>query len=386
MNPQDEPVEIDSGAAYVRPPVDPPRGYFGRLRAYVSSLPRATLLKFALMASPLGVSFLSLLTFLFLFLFFFLSSQGLFVVLLLAGVFVAIKLGAALAFLQWVQGLKVWGPVVMAAAFIIGSLPIPFIFGLLTVSSGFLFKVPMGLLVTMTGGGVGAIMVFLFSRYVFRERVERYIETNAFFLRFNGRIEKEGWKLALVMRLASVPYGLVNVFLSVTKLNFPLFVLTTLAGEIPIAFIGCFIGSTLGSLSEAAGTGDHAPAPWPPTRIALFVVEMLFAITFFVMAIIVSKRMVQESLDEEAAAKNAPKNSNDSSDDDDIEAKGSYELEPIEIMSSSAAEPTDSGTVVTPLLSHGADERSSADDNVRLRRSRSNSPRRAQTPSDFGAL
>jgi hypothetical protein len=42
---------------------------------------------------------------------------------------------------------------------------------------------------------------------------------------------------------------LLNVFLAVTKLKLLPFVLTTLVGEIPVAFIGCFVGQSLGMCS-----------------------------------------------------------------------------------------------------------------------------------------
>ena len=102
------------------------------------------------------------------------------------------------------------------------------------------------------------------------------------FLRFNGKIEKEGWKLAIVMRLASAPFGLVNMFLAVTKMPLYIFFLTTMVGELPIAFIGCFVGATMQSLSEAAGAGGGIH--WTTQRIVLFAIEGTVAVVFFIVA------------------------------------------------------------------------------------------------------
>jgi uncharacterized membrane protein YdjX (TVP38/TMEM64 family) len=267
------------------------------------------------------------------------SAVALLVLLVLA--IVALKLGWALAFLEWVRGkpqnvcffffsflcveLGNWGMLIMILAFIVASFPVPFLFGLFTVSSGVIFGLWKGLLTAMIGCAAGSILVFIFARYLFREKVEQSIQSSPFFLKFNGRIEKEGWKLALAMRLASVPFGFVNVFLAITKLKFEAFVLTTLGGEVPIAFIGCFIGHTIGNLSEAAGQGGGAP--WTAGRIALFCVEACLAITFFVVALLVSKNMIKASMDEaNADVKGVPLSEEDHN--------GNYELPPIEILHS----------------------------------------------------
>jgi uncharacterized membrane protein YdjX (TVP38/TMEM64 family) len=145
--------------------------------------------------------------------------------LILVGAVVALVLAKTaiahglLRFMTWVVELGVWGKLVLVGCFIVASLPIPFFIGLLTVASGAAFGVPMGMMVTMIGCSFGSLLVFLGARFVFRHRVEQWIATNPFFLRFNGRIEREGWKLALAMRLASVPFGFVNVFLAVTKVK-----------------------------------------------------------------------------------------------------------------------------------------------------------------------
>jgi uncharacterized membrane protein YdjX (TVP38/TMEM64 family) len=223
---------------------------------------------------------------------------GLLVVLVLAKSAIA---HALLQFMNWVVALGVVGKLVLIGCFIVASLPIPMLIGLLTLASGAAFGVPMGMMVVMIGCSFGSLLVFLASRFIFRERVEKWISTNAFFTRFNGRIEREGWKLALAMRLASVPFGMVNVFLAVTKLRLEMFVLTTVGGELPIAFIGTFLGSSMGSVG-AAVSGEGA-APWTTGRIVFTVAEALLAVTFMVVALLVSRKMLMESPEDEAQIK-----------------------------------------------------------------------------------
>lgn len=235
------------------------------------------------------------------------------VLAVVVGISLALRFGLAEVFLAWVRQLGVWGncggwtlvvlcthwrrvpaPVAMVAAFLVASWPVIFLFALLTTSSGLLFGLWKGVVVTLVGAVLGGTLAFLLSRFVFRARVEKYVESDAFFLRLNARMEREGWKLALVLRLASMPFGLLNVFFAMTKLQLLPFVLTTLVGEVPVAFIGCFVGSSLGSIGEAAG--GHAT--WSTQKIVLFVVEGVMALSFMVAAILISKKMVQDSMDD----------------------------------------------------------------------------------------
>lgn len=208
----------------------------------------------------------------------------------------------------------------------VASWPVVMLFAILTAASGFLFGIARGLLTTMVGAMLGAVSVFLLCRFVFRARVEKYLETNAFFLRFNGRIEREGWKLALVMRLASVPFGLVNMFMAVTRLSLFHFFITTLIGETPIAFIGCFIGSSLGSLSDITGGGGEK---WTPQRIIIFSIEACLAVSFFVIGIVLSRRMIKESMDEANNPLPVPETA-----EEENELSGTYSIDPIEVLQS----------------------------------------------------
>lgn len=215
-----------------------------------------------------------------------------------------------------------WAPVAMVAAFMVASWPIVMLFGILTMSSGLLFGIGKGLVVTLVGAVFGGTSVFLLSRFVFRDRVEKWVEADPFFMRLNARIAREGWKLALILRLASMPFGVLNVLFSVTKLDLLPFVLTTLIGEVPVAFIGCFVGKSLGSISEAAGGGGHTE--WTTQKIVLFVVEGVMAITFLVAALIISKRMVVDSMNDPVPVPASPSDAEDQEEELD---DGTYVIE-----------------------------------------------------------
>jgi hypothetical protein len=65
----------------------------------------------------------------------------------------------------------------MIGAFMVASWPIIMLFGILTMSCGLMFGIPIGVTTTLVGAVIGGTSVFLLSRFVFRARVEKWVET-----------------------------------------------------------------------------------------------------------------------------------------------------------------------------------------------------------------
>jgi uncharacterized membrane protein YdjX (TVP38/TMEM64 family) len=147
--------------------------------------------------------------------------------------------------------------------------------------------------------------VFLLCRYQFRRRVERFVLDSPLLRRLDVRMHREGWKLAVVVRLAGVPFGVVNVLLSVTQISPLQFVVATAAGTVPPAVIGTLLGSTLKDISDTLSEGME----WTTTRIAIFVTEVVIAGTFVLTTLFLSRKMLAETLreanEEQAAAAGA---------------------------------------------------------------------------------
>lgn len=110
-----------------------------------------------------------------------------------------------------------------AAGLIYGMAAFPFVVGITTLS---------------------AILAFLLSRYLFRDRVLRMIERRPGLRTMVQAVDREGWRLLALLRLASpVPAFISNYSFGVTGMRLWPFTLTTALGSAPQIFIFLYLGS-----------------------------------------------------------------------------------------------------------------------------------------------
>lgn len=120
---------------------------------------------------------------------------------------------------------------------------------LFIMAAGLLFGVVMGAIYAFIGALVGAVLLFLASRYVIGRWIqEKYAHK---FEHFNDAIEKHGLYYLLVARVASIiPFFLVNVFSGLTVLSLQAFTSATVWGIIPSICVYAFIGQQIAALDS----------------------------------------------------------------------------------------------------------------------------------------
>ncbi len=126
------------------------------------------------------------------------------------------------------------------------SLPVAVLFTLL---GGSLFGALWGTLYAVVGATAGATIAFLMVRYVVGELVqERYKER---LLAFNKELEVKGIFYLLSLRFfAVIPFFVINIVAGLTNISLRTFVLTTLVGILPGAFVYAYAGQTLALLES----------------------------------------------------------------------------------------------------------------------------------------
>ena len=126
------------------------------------------------------------------------------------------------------------------------SLPIAALFTLL---GGALFGVALGTLYAVIGATSGATLSFLGVRYLFGEQLQQRYEKQL--AHFNKELEQQGIFYLLSLRLfAVIPFFLINILAGLTNVSVRTFVLTTLVGIIPGAFVYAYAGQRLASLES----------------------------------------------------------------------------------------------------------------------------------------
>lgn len=133
--------------------------------------------------------------------------------------------------------------------FLLGVFSLPA--SLITISAGFLFGFFPGILIANIGSTLGAAAMFLLGRFLFRNFVERQIAKSGFLQNFDFLMEKRGFKIVLLARLAIfMPYGILNYAFSATKISLRKFIIGSNLGMLPGSILYILIGTSIENLSD----------------------------------------------------------------------------------------------------------------------------------------
>ncbi len=169
----------------------------------------------------------------------------------------------------WLQDLGFWAPVAFIVLWIFWA--VLFLPGaVLGLAGGALFGPVWGALWTLTGATMGASLAFLAARFVASDWVAA---------RAGGRlkllldgVEAEGWRFVALTRLVPLfPFNLLNYALGLTRIPFPVYVLTTLVCMAP----GTVAFSYLGHVGREAAEGGEGVL-----RKALLALALVAAVAF----------------------------------------------------------------------------------------------------------
>jgi uncharacterized membrane protein YdjX (TVP38/TMEM64 family) len=117
----------------------------------------------------------------------------------------------------------------------------------LSVLAGALFGRALALVVVSCGSTAGASVVFLLSRYLLRDAVERRWGTRLAALQRG--VETEGVYYLLALRLSPVvPFTLINLGMGLTRMPLRTFWWVSQLGMLPIAFLFVNAGAELGQV------------------------------------------------------------------------------------------------------------------------------------------
>lgn len=174
----------------------------------------------------------------------------------------AILLVLALAWMvvpasEWIEAigervaqLGVLAPIIYFVLYVIGTIvlaPSP----VMTIAAGVAFGW-WGLPLALVSATAGATASFLLSRHFFDDMLEDWVTDRPIFRAAKKAVDKEGWRVLLLLRLSPVvPFGALNYLVGLTKTPVPSYVLWTLIGIVPGTVVDIYIGV----VGAKAGTG-----------------------------------------------------------------------------------------------------------------------------------
>ena len=131
---------------------------------------------------------------------------------------------------------------VLAYALVVAfSLPIAII---ITPLGGFLFGVWMGAILSVIGATLGSVAVFLAARTAFHDLF--HARAGAALARFEDGFRRDSFSYLLFLRLVPVfPFWLVNIVPALLGMKLGPYILATLIGIIPAAFVYAGVGGEL---------------------------------------------------------------------------------------------------------------------------------------------
>jgi len=165
------------------------------------------------------------------------------------------------AALSWTQTLGVWGPVLLAAVYIVAC--VLFLPGsVLTLGGGAAFGLGRGYLAVTVGSVLGACLAFLVGRTLGRSWILGKVKGNPRFAAIDEAVGRQGFKIVFLTRLSPLfPFNLQNYAYGVTGVSFRDYALASFLGMIPGTLMYVYLGSAARSVAElSTGTAQSGLA------------------------------------------------------------------------------------------------------------------------------
>ncbi|MHC4110209.1 MAG: TVP38/TMEM64 family protein [Planctomycetota bacterium] len=157
--------------------------------------------------------------------------------------------------LEWTGQLGFWGPVFVIVIYIVAC--ILFLPGsVLTLGTGFVFKLFKGTIAVSIGSTLGACAAFWIGRTFARGWITGKVAENEKFAAIDDAVGRQGFKIVFLTRLSPIfPFNMLNYAFGLTNVSFGKYALASWIGMLPGTIMYIYFGATLRSLADAA-TGN----------------------------------------------------------------------------------------------------------------------------------
>jgi uncharacterized membrane protein YdjX (TVP38/TMEM64 family) len=190
----------------------------------------------------------------------------------------------------WVGSLGPFGVFLLALFLAIGSLLFlpasPFI-----IAGSAVFGFPLGVLGALTGLALGASGGFCLSRWFLRKDISARFRKHATFRAIDMAIEKEGWKIVILLRLCPIPFGLANYLYGLTAVRFRPYLIASLIGGLPSLLLYCQLGTAGKAGLDAIASGHLVRSTG---ELVVFGISMVATVCAIVLIPLFARKAVQK--------------------------------------------------------------------------------------------
>ena len=201
-------------------------------------------------------------------------------------------------FEEYVVALQAWAqdnPT--TALFAVGAFFAFTVVGLLPSSiplmlAGMLFGLSKGMAVAWVSGLFASTVAFMLARTLARDWVESAIRRHSLFTVIDRAVQRKGFTIVLLLRLALLPFPWLNYALGLTSVSLRDYVAATNIGMLLPYFIFVYLGTTFASLSALLGGEIEIPREQVMAGVAVGIV----ALTLVAVVLRVSMRTLNQEL------------------------------------------------------------------------------------------
>lgn len=133
--------------------------------------------------------------------------------------------------------------IIIMFLFIVMTFTIVFPFAILEGAVSLVYGMFFSVLLSWLGEFIGAIVMFVFARYFFKQSVEKWIAKSKYLQQVDDYSAKNGFKALLIARLLPLaPSGIITAVTAVSKISSRDFLLATFIGKLPPVVIKVLLG------------------------------------------------------------------------------------------------------------------------------------------------
>ncbi|MGL5515045.1 MAG: TVP38/TMEM64 family protein [Sporomusa sp.] len=165
-----------------------------------------------------------------------------------------IEKGDIAALAEYLRSFGAGAVLVTLILFIVMTFTIVFPFMILSGAAGIVFGLFWGIAISWAGEVIGALFMFLFARYFFRQAVAGWITKSRYLKQVDDYSADNGFKALLIARLLPLaPSGIITAVAAISRISLKDFLLATVLGKLPPVVIKVLLGHDIVFASENSG-------------------------------------------------------------------------------------------------------------------------------------
>ncbi len=162
-----------------------------------------------------------------------------------------IEKGDIASLADYLRSFGVGAVVITLVLFVIMTFTIIFPFMILSGAAGIVFGIFWGTVISWLGEVIGALFMFICSRYFFRTAVANWICKSPYLKQVDDYSAESGFKALLIARLLPLaPSGIITAVAAVSRISARDFFLATFIGKLPPVVVKVLLGHDLAFAGE----------------------------------------------------------------------------------------------------------------------------------------